>query len=122
MNRNYPLAFFMAYLIPGWGHFYLGRKMLGLFLFFTVLSIYGIGVFLGGGILWEEMNILTVLAYIVKFFNGIPFLATFFYQAFQNATFYFNDVGTTFILVSGSLNVLIIIHLLDVVKELKEKS
>jgi hypothetical protein len=122
INKNYPLAFIMAYLVPGWGHFYLGKKILGCFLFFAVVSVYGIGVFLGGGILWEEMNVLTVLAYIVKFFNGVPFLSIFFYQLFRDSVLYFNDIGTTFILVSGSLNVLIMIHLLDVIKEIKAKS
>jgi len=121
MNKNFPLAFLLGYLLPGWGHFYLGKKALGLFFSLTVLSIYGIGVLLRGGVLWDEMNILTVLAYTVKFFNGIPFLVTFFQQIFQKITFYFNDIGTTFILVSGSLNVLIMIHLIDVVRELKEK-
>lgn len=118
-QKNYPLAFFLAYLIPGLGHYYLGRKGLGLFFFIGVLSVYVIGIGLGGGILWDEMNILTVLAYTVKFFNGIAFLATLLCQL-SCMTFVFNEIGTTYVLVSGALNLLIMIHIFDIIKTRKE--
>jgi hypothetical protein len=118
--KNYPTAFLLSYLIPGWGHFYLGKKKLGLFFCFCVVSVYTIGALLGGGVLWDEMNILTILAYTVKFFNGLPFFVTFIHQIATHANINFNEIGTTFILVSGALNLLIMIHLFDVIREKTE--
>ncbi|MBI1883350.1 MAG: hypothetical protein HYS08_03995 [Chlamydiae bacterium] len=117
MKKHYPLAFFLGFLIPGAGHFYLGRKGLGFFLSLSILSLYGIGLWLGGGILWEEMNPLTVLAYVVKFFNGLPFLLTLRHEITQMLSFSFNEVGTTFILVSGSLNLLVLLNLIETFRE-----
>ncbi|MBI1871729.1 MAG: hypothetical protein HYS07_11170 [Chlamydiae bacterium] len=115
MEKSYPFAFFLGYLFPGLGHFYMGKKGLGLFFFFAIVPLYGVGMMLGGGILWEEMNILTVLAYTVKFFNGVPFLLNLLQQLSHH--FSYHEVGTTFILVSGSLNLLLLIHLIDVIRE-----
>ena len=115
--KNYSIAFLLSYLVPGLGHFYLGKRKLGLFLCFCVVSVYTIGALHGGGILWEEMNVLTILAYTVKFFNGIPFFVTFIHQIATHANTHFNEIGTTFILVSGALNLLIMIHLFDVIRE-----
>ena len=116
-TKNKHLAFLVGYLIPGMGHFYLGKRMLGSLFCFFVVSLYCIGIAMGGGILWEEMNLLTILAYIVKFFNGLPFLVTILREMYQITAVYFNEIGTTFILVSGTLNLLIMINLLDAIKE-----
>ncbi len=123
MNKSFPkkknpaIAFLLAYLFPGLGHFYMGKKGLGLFLFISIVLTYTIGLSLGGGILWDEMNFLTVLAYVVKFFNGFPFLSTLFYQTFHELSLYFNEMGTTFILISGALNLLVIIHLIELLQK-----
>lgn len=115
--KNGSIAFLLSYFIPGLGHFYMGKKKLGLFFFFCVVSVYTIGALHGGGVLWDEMNILTILAYTVKFFNGLPFFVTFIHQITTHASLHFNEIGTTFILVSGALNLLIMIHLFDVIRE-----
>lgn len=119
-HKSSSFAFLLAYFFPGVGHFYLGKRGLGLFLFIAITTTYTIGLSLGGGILWDEMNVLTVLAYVVKFFNGFPFLATLLYQLFREVPLYFNEIGTTFILISGALNLLSMIHLIDFAHKARE--
>jgi hypothetical protein len=47
--RNRPLAAFLAWLIPGAGHFYQGRYTKGSIFFVCILSAWILGFALGGG-------------------------------------------------------------------------
>jgi hypothetical protein len=47
--RNRPLAAFLAWLIPGAGHFYQGRKTKGALYLVCILSAWILGFALGGG-------------------------------------------------------------------------
>ena len=47
--RNRPLAAFLAWLIPGAGHFYQGRTTKGSIFFVCILSAWILGFALGGG-------------------------------------------------------------------------
>lgn len=46
--RNRPLAALLAWLLPGAGHFYQGRRAKGLLYSLCILSLWFIGFFVGG--------------------------------------------------------------------------
>ena len=115
------LSFFLGYLFPGLGHIYLGRYFQGIVIMLSVISLFLCGIALGGGLIWVDTGFLNLLGFIVKFFNGIPFLIA---LALRNApvsssTYY--EAGTSMILIAGALNVLVIISLFDVLQSGKEK-
>ena len=47
--RDPVFAAILAWLVPGAGHFYQGRKTKGLLFFVCILSTFGYGLWLGGG-------------------------------------------------------------------------
>ena len=46
--RNPLKAAFLAWLVPGWGHFYQGRKGKAFLYFFCILGLYFVGLHDGG--------------------------------------------------------------------------
>ncbi|MDR3619579.1 MAG: hypothetical protein P4L85_09530 [Paludisphaera borealis] len=74
-------AAFLAWLIPGLGHFYQGRKGKAWLYAICILSIYFVGFALGEGkiVYWRWVNPLSnpekfSLYYIGQFFAGLPAL------------------------------------------------
>lgn len=115
-------AVLLGFLVPGAGHFYMGKRGLGISFFTCVTTLFILGWRLGGGILWSEMNILTYLAYFVEFSNGVPFLVLVGAKAVCHQPQYFSEIGATLMLVSGSLNLLILVQLGDLSKAEGQKS
>lgn len=79
--RNPLKAAFLAWLIPGWGHFYQGRTGKGLLYAICILSLYFVGLAMGEGkiVYWRWVNPLSnperfSLYYIGQFFVGLPAL------------------------------------------------
>jgi hypothetical protein len=79
--RNPFKAAFLAWLIPGLGHFYQGRVGKGFLYAITILGLYFIGFALGEGkiVYWRWVNPLEnperfSLHYIGQFFVGLPAL------------------------------------------------
>ncbi|MDP3981107.1 MAG: hypothetical protein Q8Q33_06835 [Chlamydiota bacterium] len=113
-KKNLALTILLAYILPGFGHIYLGEKKRGCIFFVAVILLFSLGWSVGGGVLWDEMNILTVLAYIVIFFNGLPFMAMIVDQFFSDSLIYYHEVGTTLMLIAGALNILVILNACDI--------
>ena len=82
--------------------------------------LFSLGWAVGGGVLWDEMNILTVLAYIVNFFNGVVFLVMVVDQLHRDFIIYYHEVGTMLMLISGALNILVILNAYDVYREKRD--
>jgi TM2 domain-containing membrane protein YozV len=113
-------SFFLGYMIPGLGHLYLGRVWQGIVFMIPINTCYLLGTLLGGGLIWTETNILNLLGFIVKFFNGLPFLIALSARSGPVNASSYCEIGTAFILISGALNMLVLIHLFDVIKEKNE--
>ena len=121
-KKKYKLnsfSFFLGYLFPGFGHLYLGRIWQGAVFFVSIVSCFFLGIFLGGGLIWTESNILNLLGFIVKFFNGIPFMIALAARSGPVKASAYYEIGTAFLLISGALNMLVLIHLFDVIREKK---
>ncbi|MGL4460624.1 MAG: DUF6677 family protein, partial [Planctomycetia bacterium] len=56
--RNPPLAALLAFLVPGWGHFFQGRRLKGAIFFVFILGLFYWGMWLGSGRVvyfrWDE--------------------------------------------------------------------
>lgn len=79
--RNRYLAAFLAWLVPGSGHFYQGRAAKGLLYAVCILSLYFLGFALGDGkiVYWRWVNPMQnpdkfCLHYVGQFFVGLPAL------------------------------------------------
>jgi hypothetical protein len=79
--RNPIKAALLAWLIPGWGHFYQGRTGKGWLYAVCILSLYVLGFALGEGkvVYWRWVNPLHnpekfCLYYVGQFFVGLPAL------------------------------------------------
>lgn len=79
--KNPPLAAFLAWLIPGLGHFYQGRVGKGLLYATCILGLYFTGFILGEGkvVYWRWINPLHDsenfrFSYLCQFFVGLPAL------------------------------------------------
>lgn len=119
-KKMISLAFFLGYLVPGLGHWYLGKRLKAVCFFFAIVPCYVVGGLIGGGLYWYEFNFLTLLGYVVKFCNGIPFLIHMLLvrEIDNTATYY--EAGTSFMLVAGALNLLILIYLIDECSDKKD--
>jgi hypothetical protein len=78
-NRN--LATFLAWLVPGLGHLYQGRRGKAILYATCILGLYFTGLMLGEGkiVYWEWTNPLTDAenfraSYVCQFFVGLPAL------------------------------------------------
>ena len=77
--RNPTWAAFLAWLVPGLGHFYQGRTGKGILYAVCILGLYFIGMLMGEGkiVYWRWVNPLNnpekfCLYYLGQFFVGLP--------------------------------------------------
>jgi hypothetical protein len=79
--RNPKIAAFLAWLVPGMGHFYQGRIGKGILYSACILSLYFTGLAMGEGkiVYWRWVNPMAnpekfCLYYLGQFFVGLPAL------------------------------------------------
>jgi len=129
-KKSLLITFVLAFLFPGGGHFYLGKRGRSaiIFLFLTALSFAGLQFFGTFFIPQGEMSdqvfskIFIFLSVIVQLFNGIFYLilAGFkmtIHMPHINATVGMpgmSEIGGTFIIISGLLNMLIMMDAYDI--------
>ena len=80
--RNPLKAAFLAWLVPGWGHYYQGRKGKAFLYFFCILGLYFVGLMMGEGkiVYWRWVNPFQnpekfCVHYLGQFFVGLAALA-----------------------------------------------
>lgn len=105
-----------AWLVPGAGHFLLGRRAVAVVFLLIVISALGIGLLLDGN-LYRILpsRPLTVLATLACMGLGAPYFAlrfVFDYQGDIVAPGY--EYGTAFVLTAGLMNLLLILDTLDI--------
>jgi hypothetical protein len=79
--RNPLKAAFLAWLVPGWGHYYQGRTGKAFLYFFCILGLYFVGLAMGEGkiVYWRWVNPLHnpekfCVHYLGQFFVGLAAL------------------------------------------------
>lgn len=113
---NPQLASILGLLVPGLGHFYLGRRLRGVAFAVLVFAALGIGVALEGN-LFRPIGgqPLTYLATLGSMGMGIPYFVLRFardYTGSPTAAGY--EYGTAFLLTAGLMNLLLVLDAWDI--------
>ncbi len=105
-----------AWLIPGLGHFLLGRKWRALILLVSILAMFLFGLAMQGEFFSTQSgSYLQTLGYFGELSVGVAMpAAKFFGYSGGNAFFPSSDYGTAFLVSAGMLNVLSIFDAYDI--------
>lgn len=113
---------FAAWLVPGAGHFMLGRRGRGLSFFLLVLTAVVTGFLLHGN-LYRVLpdQPLTILATLGSMGMGAPYFFLRFYLGYQgDLTSVGYEYGTAFLLTAGLMNLLLVMDAWDIARGRKE--
>jgi Family of unknown function (DUF6677) len=103
-------------VIPGLGHFLLGRRGRALVLFLAIVGMFVFGLAMQGQFFSTGSGTyLHTLGYFAELSIGIPMpAATFFGYGGGDTFFVCSDYGTAFLIAAGMLNVLTILDAYDI--------
>ena len=110
-GRSSSMAFLVliaGWLVPGAGHFLLGKWVRGLLLFTALLLMFGIGVALQGKIYSPNTgDLLDILNFAGDLGTGLLYVVARAFDLGQSAVVTVSaDYGTKFMVVAGLLNVI----------------
>ena len=105
-----------AWLIPGLGHFMLGRKGRAVVLFLAIVGMFVFGLAMQGQFFSTgSASYLHTLGYYAELAIGVPMpAASFFGYAGGRIFFVCSDYGTAYLVSAGMLNVLAILDAYDI--------
>ena len=105
-----------AWLVPGAGHLWQGRWQKGVVFLLTIPTMFAVGLLLEGRLFpFELAQPLVALAALASLGNGLPyFLAAMMNLGDGVVTAASYEYGNTFIIVSGLLNMLVVIDAYDI--------
>lgn len=112
----------VAWLVPGAGHFLLGRRGRGVAFFILVLTAVVTGFLLMGN-LYRVLpdQPLTILATLGSMGMGAPYFFLRFYLGYQgDLTSVGYEYGTAFLLTAGLMNLLLVMDAWDIARGRKE--
>lgn len=105
----------LAWLVPGSGHLWLGRRTKGLILLAALTAMFAIGLALQGRLFpFEASQPLVLLAAIADLAAGLPYFVSWafgFGQGQAAAVTY--EYGNAFLIVAGLLNMLTVLDVYD---------
>jgi hypothetical protein len=110
-----PIAI-SAWIVPGLGHLMLGRKRRALTFFLIIISMFVLGLSLKGELFHlETKEPLTFLAGLAEMGVGLPFFVTkLLGMGAGEVTALTYEYGYTFCIVSGLLNMLVMLDAYDI--------
>ncbi len=101
------LPLIAGWLIPGAGHFLLRKWVRGALLAVSIICMFTLGILMRGKLYSGAQDILGLLGMLGDLGNGLLFFGCkFFGIGARHVLFTTADYGTTFIVVSGLLNVI----------------
>ncbi len=105
-----------AWLVPGLGHFLLGRKWRALILFAAILAMFFFGIAMKGEFFsFHSDSYLQRLGFLGELSVGLAMPATSFFGYSGGDSFFpSSDYGTAFLVAAGMLNVLAILDAFDI--------
>jgi hypothetical protein len=109
-----PLAVFGGWLVPGFGYWILGQRTRAMVVFGTILSLFVLGVLIGGVKVVDAPTQLTMTAivdkpwYVLQVLAGAMAMAAAFvaHGVTVLSHSHSNDIGTLYTSVAGFLNLL----------------
>lgn len=121
MNRRTLNAVILAFVLPGAGHFYLGRRARAVAFFCIVLFMFLIGLAIEGKVYTIEAGRpLTLLATFASMGIGLPYVIARLAGPFGDILSITYEYGTAFALTAGLMNLLLVLDSFDIAQERKE--
>ncbi|HEX6159847.1 MAG TPA: DUF6677 family protein [Thermoanaerobaculia bacterium] len=123
MNPRPLIAMILAYLVPGAGHVFLGRRGRGAAFFAIIVALFVLGLSIDGSIYtWGDSQgqILKLLATLGSLGSGLVYFIakmTGPYGKVISSTF---EYGTMFTLSAGLMNLLLVVDCYDIAHGRKE--
>lgn len=112
------LVYVLAWLVPGAGHLWLGRRRAGVIFLITLPLMFGIGLWLDGRLFpFAPSEPLVALAAVADVLAGLPYLAARFLGLGAGrvvAVTY--EYGNAFLITAGLLNSLVVIDAHDILR------
>jgi hypothetical protein len=105
-----------AWLIPGLGHYMLGKRGRGAIFFGVVMSLFLFGLYFEGALVEiDRSDLLAMFAGLAELGVGLPyFVADLLGRGDGNITAVTYEYGYTFLIVAGLLNMLIVLDVFDI--------
>ena len=121
MNKRTITAIVLAYLCPGAGHLYLGKRGRAFAFFAIVLSMFVAGLCIDGRLYTVEPgNVLTLLATLGSMGAGLPYFIARQISDFGDITSITYEYGSAFTLTAGLMNLLLVLDSFDISEGRKE--
>jgi hypothetical protein len=104
-----------AWLVPGSGHLWLGRRTKGLILLVALTTMFGIGLALNGRLFpFEASQPLVLLAAVADLAMGLPYAFAWAFNLGQGqAAAVTYEYANAFLIVAGLLNMLVVLDAYD---------
>ena len=116
-EKSVAIACFLAWVVPGGGHFYWGYRLKGAILFVLIVGLFVSGIVMHGGLFTASLDFISFVCAIGRIGVGLPWLAAFF-TGLKAADMLapFGEVGACYTTVAGLLNLLVVISIRDLIK------
>lgn len=123
MNTRSFIAVVLAFLVPGAGHFFLGRPARAAAFFGIVLVTFLVGPFVDGGLYTlaeSQSSLLNILATLGSMGSGLLYFLGKALGPFGNVTAMTFEYGRMFTLTAGLMNLLLVLDCYDIERGRKE--
>jgi hypothetical protein len=117
------LAVLLAYLIPGAGHLYLGRRARAITFFCIVVSMFVIGISIDGDLYTighSGGSVLRLLAALGSLGAGVIYWVAAWMGVHGDVTSITFEYGTAFTVTAGLMNLLLMLDAFDIAQGRKE--
>ncbi|MFZ2491998.1 MAG: DUF6677 family protein [Thermoanaerobaculia bacterium] len=117
MTSRAAASMVLALLVPGAGHFFLGRRARAVAFFLIVVFMFAIGLLIDGGIYTfaeSRGSLLRILASLGSMGSGILYFIARAAGSLGNVTSLTFEYGTTFTLTAGLMNLLLVLDCFDI--------
>jgi len=120
MNSRTITAMVLAYLVPGGGHLYLGRRARAAGFFCIIITLFILGLALDGRLYWPEPgSFLSLLATIGSMGGGLMYFLGRMFGPTGDITSITFEYGTAFTLTAGLMNLLLVLDCFDIAESRK---
>ena len=121
MNKRTITAMLLAYLVPGAGHFYLGRRVRAVAFFVIVLFLFVVGLSIDGRLYTvQQGNVLSLLATLGSMGAGVPYFVARHFGEFGDMRSITYEYGSAFTLTAGLMNLLLVLDSFDIAEGRKQ--
>lgn len=121
MNKRTIPAMLLALIVPGAGHFYLGKRARAGIFFVLVIFMFVMGLWLDGKLYVPERgNLLNLFASLASMGTGLPYFIARAMGPFGDPRSITYEYGTAFSLTAGLMNLLLVLDSFDISEGRKE--